>query len=57
MLQAIPRDLIGFLVTSMDSESAFSTGGRLLDPHLSRLHYTTVESMMCRRSWVHDELK
>ncbi|CAN1855433.1 Putative AC transposase, partial [Linum perenne] len=33
-----------------------SSCGRLLDPHRSRLHYSTVEAMMCARSWVKDEI-
>ncbi|CAN1190018.1 Putative AC transposase [Linum perenne] len=33
-----------------------SSCGRLLDPHRNRLHYSTVEAMMCARSWVKDEI-
>ncbi|CAN0880599.1 Putative AC transposase [Linum grandiflorum] len=39
------------------SESAFSSGGRLLDPHRSRLQPSTVEAMMCCRSWIQDEVR
>ncbi|CAN1339415.1 Putative AC transposase [Linum perenne] len=56
-LQAIARDLLTVPVTSVASESSFSIGGRLLDPHRSTLHSTTVESILCTKSWVHDELK
>ncbi|CAN1293548.1 Putative AC transposase [Linum perenne] len=56
-LQAIARDLLVVPVTSVASESSFSAGGRLLDPHRSKLHSTTVESILCTKSWVHDELK
>ncbi|CAN1756696.1 Putative AC transposase [Linum perenne] len=56
-LQAIARDLLAVPVTSVASESAFSAGGRLLDPHRSKLHSSTVESILCTKSWVHDELK
>ncbi|CAN0872971.1 Putative AC transposase, partial [Linum grandiflorum] len=49
-LQQIARDLLAIPITSVASESAFSSGGRLLDPHRSRLHYATVEAMMCTRS-------
>ncbi|CAI0545233.1 unnamed protein product, partial [Linum tenue] len=41
-------------ITSVASESAFSSGGRLLDPHRSRLDYSTVEAMLCSRSWVRE---
>ncbi|CAN1194258.1 Putative AC transposase, partial [Linum perenne] len=55
-LQQIARDFLAIPVTSVASESAFSSCGRLLDPHRSRLHYSTVEAMMCARSWVKDEI-
>ncbi|CAN1153671.1 hypothetical protein LINPERHAP2_LOCUS19550, partial [Linum perenne] len=28
---------------------------RLLDPHKCKLHHSTVEAMICARSWVKDE--
>ncbi|CAN1163836.1 hypothetical protein LINPERPRIM_LOCUS32829 [Linum perenne] len=40
----------------MVSESSFNVGGSLLDPHSSRFHYIMVESMMCLRSWIQDDL-
>ncbi|CAN1247309.1 Putative AC9 transposase, partial [Linum grandiflorum] len=48
-------DLLVIPITSVASESAFSSGGRLLDPHRSRLNSTTVEALMCTRSWIMDE--
>ncbi|CAN0840835.1 Putative AC transposase [Linum grandiflorum] len=36
---------------------AFSSGGRLLDPHRSKLNSNTVEAMMCARSWIQDEAR
>ncbi|CAN1192073.1 Putative AC9 transposase [Linum perenne] len=51
------RDLLAILVTSVASESAFSAGGRILDPHRSKLGHDMVESMLCTKSWVHDELR
>ncbi|CAN1140723.1 hypothetical protein LINPERPRIM_LOCUS24998 [Linum perenne] len=36
---------------------AFSDGGRLLESHHSKLHFITVEFMLCTRNWVNDELK
>ena len=50
-LQAIARDLLAIPISSVASESAFSTGGRILSPHRSRLNWTTVEDFMCARSW------
>ncbi|CAN0928720.1 Putative AC transposase [Linum grandiflorum] len=52
ILQNVAKDILALLVTSVASESAFSSGGRLLDPHRSRLHESTVEALMCTRSWL-----
>ncbi|CAN1781702.1 Putative AC transposase, partial [Linum perenne] len=54
ILQAIARDVLTVPVTSVASESAFSSGGRLIDHHRSKLHVTTVEAFMCTRSWLMD---
>ncbi|CAI0460738.1 unnamed protein product [Linum tenue] len=56
-LQAIARDFLAIPITSVASESAFSSGGRLIDPHRSRLHYDTIEAMMCTRSWIMEEMQ
>ncbi|CAN1821092.1 Putative AC transposase [Linum perenne] len=56
-LQAMARDLLAIPVTSVASESAFSAGGRILDPHRSKLGHDAVEAMLCTKTWVHDELR
>ena len=38
ILQRIARDILAILVTTIALGSAFSTSGRLLSPHRSRLH-------------------
>ncbi|CAN0847077.1 Putative AC transposase, partial [Linum grandiflorum] len=48
-------DLLAVPVTSVASKSAFSSGGRLLDPHRSRLHCATVEALMYTHSWIKDD--
>ncbi|CAN1238911.1 Putative AC9 transposase, partial [Linum grandiflorum] len=50
-------DLLGVPVTSVASEPAFSSGGRLLHPHRSRLLPAIVEAMMVLRSWIQDDSK
>ncbi|CAN1120612.1 Zinc finger BED domain-containing protein RICESLEEPER 2, partial [Linum perenne] len=42
-LQRIARDFLAKPITLVASESAFSSCGRLLDSHRSKLHYKTVE--------------
>ena len=56
-LQHFARDILDILVTTVASESAFSTNGRLLSPHRSRLHPRTLEALMCAQSWLWSELK
>ncbi|CAN0876013.1 Putative AC transposase, partial [Linum grandiflorum] len=56
LLQEVARELLAVPVTFVALESAFSSGERLLDPHRSRLHFGTVEALMCTRSWVKDDL-
>ncbi|KAL5193473.1 Zinc finger BED domain-containing protein RICESLEEPER 2 [Glycine soja] len=51
-LQAIAKDILAIPVSTVASESAFSTGGQVLSPHRSRLQWTTLEALMCARSWL-----
>ncbi|KAE9603179.1 putative HAT dimerization domain, ribonuclease H-like domain-containing protein [Lupinus albus] len=51
-LQAIAKDLLAIPISTVASESTFSTSGRILSPHRSRLNWTTLEALMCARSWL-----
>ncbi|XP_028071412.1 zinc finger BED domain-containing protein DAYSLEEPER-like isoform X2 [Camellia sinensis] len=51
-LQAIARDFLAIPVSTVASESAFSTSGRLVSPYRSRLHPDTLEALMCAQSWL-----
>ena len=46
-LQALARDLLAILVSTVASESAFSTSGRVISSHRSRLNPNTIEALMC----------
>ena len=46
-LKKIVRDVLAIPASTVASESAFSTGGRVLSPHRSSLHFDTVEALMC----------
>ena len=50
-LQGIARDILAIPVTTVTLEFAFSTSGRLLSPHRSRLHPKTIKAMMCAQNW------
>ena len=56
-LQCIARDILAIPVSIITSESAFSTSGRLLSPHRSKLHAKTVEALMCAQNWLWAEIK
>ena len=51
-LQAIARDVLAIPVSTVASESAFSTSGRVVCKHRSRLHPSTLEALMCAQSWL-----
>ncbi|CAI8586688.1 unnamed protein product [Vicia faba] len=51
-LQVIARDVLTIPVSTVASESAFSTNGHIISPHRSRLHWTTLEALMYARSWL-----
>ena len=48
----IVKDIIAIPVSTVASESAFSTGGRFLSPHRRRLHPDTLEALMCAQNWI-----
>ena len=50
-LQLIAHDILPIPVTTVASESAFSTSGRILSSHRSRLAPKMVESIMCMQAW------
>ena len=56
-LQKIARDILAIPISTVASESAFSTSGRLVSPHRSRLHPKTLEALMCAQSWLLNEIR
>ena len=56
-LQRLARDILVIPMTTVASETAFSTNGKLLSLHHSRLHPRTLETLMCAQSWLWSELK
>ena len=51
-LSHFARDVFAILVSTVSSESTFSTGGRILDPFPSSLHPKTVEALICSQNWL-----
>ncbi|KAL6653643.1 hypothetical protein ACP70R_008567 [Stipagrostis hirtigluma subsp. patula] len=55
-LRNIARDIMAIPVTTVASESVFSTGGRIISPHRSRLAPKMVEALMCMQAWARADL-
>ncbi|KAK9288223.1 hypothetical protein L1049_016672 [Liquidambar formosana] len=50
ILSQVTRDVLVVPVSTVASESAFSTGGRVLDPFRSSLSHKTVEALICAQN-------
>ena len=57
ILQMIARDILSIPVSTVASESAFSTGGRIVNPHRNRLRSNTLEALMCGQNWLAANVK
>lgn len=57
ILSQIARDVLAMQVSSVASESAFSTSGRILDPSRSCLTHYTLEVLMCTEQWLKCEYR
>ena len=53
----IVRDIYAIPVSTVASESTFSTCGRMVSKHRSRLHPDTLEALMCAQSWLWKEIE
>ena len=52
ILAMIAKDIYAIPVSTVASESAFSTGGRFVSLYRNRLHPKTLEALMCARDWI-----
>jgi len=57
VLSRVARDVLAMQVSSVASESAFSTSGRVLDPSRSCLTHFMIEVLMCTEQWLKCEIK
>jgi hypothetical protein len=56
-LRKIARDILAIPVSTVASESAFSTSGRILSEHRSRLTPEILEALMCSQDWIRNSYK
>ncbi|KAG5566730.1 hypothetical protein RHGRI_002319 [Rhododendron griersonianum] len=52
ILSQLARDVLAMPVSTVASESAFSTGGRVLDPFRSSLSPSMVDTLVCTQNWL-----
>jgi hypothetical protein len=52
ILSKVAKDILTVPVSTVSSESAFSTGGRVLDNFRSSLRPNVVEALVCTASWI-----
>ncbi|CAA7057445.1 unnamed protein product [Microthlaspi erraticum] len=57
VLCEMAKDLLAMQVSSVASESAFSTSGRVVDPYRSCLTHYTIEVLMCTEQWIKAEIR
>ena len=56
VLSLIARDVLARPISTVASESAFSTGGRILDPFRSSLAPKMVEVLVCAQNWLRSNI-
>ncbi|KAM5551467.1 hypothetical protein ABKV19_026350 [Rosa sericea] len=54
-LAALAKDVLAIQVSTVASESCFSTGRRVIDPFRSSLTPKTVEALICYQNWIRSE--
>ncbi|XP_010513423.1 PREDICTED: zinc finger BED domain-containing protein RICESLEEPER 2-like [Camelina sativa] len=57
ILSEVAKDVLAIQVSSVASESVFSTSGRILDPYRSSLTPYMVEMLLCTQQWLRVSFK
>ena len=48
------RDVLAVTASTVAAESAFSTGGRIITGHRTRLSGNTIEALICFQDWLRE---
>lgn len=57
ILSLMAKDVLAMQVSSVASESTFSTGGRIIEPSRSCLIHFMVEVLMCTKQWLKQDIR
>ncbi|PWA56714.1 zinc finger BED domain-containing protein RICESLEEPER 2 [Artemisia annua] len=57
VVSRMAKDILPIQITTVAAESAFSTGGRVLDPYRTNLSYPVVEALICTQDSVRKSRK
>ena len=52
IMSEIARDILAIPISTVASESSFSTSGRIVSTHRNRLQPSTLEAIMCTQNWL-----
>jgi len=54
ILACMARDVLAVTASTVAAESAFSTGGRIITGHRTRLSGNTIEALICFQDWLRE---
>ncbi|GJR07017.1 zinc finger BED domain-containing protein RICESLEEPER 2 [Tanacetum coccineum] len=57
IVSKMAKDILSIQISTVASESAFSTSGRVLDPYRNALSTQIVEALICTQSWIRTSQK
>ena len=56
-LSVIVRDILAIPISTVASESSFSTSGRIIGPRRNKLSSETIEFIICTQNWLYEGTK